>query len=151
MKLEQRCHCTCDNLHYNAKTLCKNYSSSSIDIYPNTELYKLLFVNTNKNNKSSDYNSTVAYEFNIDLTAERENKMEIFNRLTNRTRSARPRDSTQPITIQGLENLVNNKALVQADDEVIAFTPLNSLLDSLGSSKPKQNTFLQNRLKQNKK
>lgn len=136
IKVSQRCHCTCDTTHYNATILCKNYSSKSIDIKSNTDLYKVLITSSNKNNGNSDYVSTVAYSWNIDMTADVQNRNEIYNRLTKAPMASRPIDIQQNTKDENNEDSQNSMFDI-------------SVLDSLINNTIPDN-FLSNRIKMNR-
>tara|TARA_Y100000389_G_C17454406_1_gene517080 strand:+ start:227 stop:1870 length:1644 start_codon:yes stop_codon:yes gene_type:complete len=143
IKVSQRCHCTCDTTHYNATILCKNYSSKSVDIKSNTELYKLLMTSTPKSNSSSDYLSTVAYSWNIDMTADKQNRSDIFNRLTKNNGGDPPEKTTSEYPSTMVENSENS--LFDSSGMGFDLSNLDSLINNT-----KQDDFLSNRIKLNK-
>ena len=91
---------------------------------------------SNKNNSNSDYVSTVAYAWNIDMTADVQNRNEIYNRLTQSDHHI-----TQPIDI------VSPNGDSSIDDPTGMFDI--SALDSLINNTTPDN-FLSNRIKLNK-
>ena len=79
MKIAQRCHSTCSARQFNAKEICKTYSSIPIDIKHGSDLYKTLAPPSLSTDLTclthEDYETAVANTMNIDITDNEHNKL----------------------------------------------------------------------------